>query len=65
MTKSLLSLNILSLLFSHPGQIAAAELTVAEPAVEAAELEAAAAAAAGEDVSDADRTSHAGTAVVA
>lgn len=43
--------------------MAAAEMTVAEPAVEAAELQAAAAA--GEDVSDADRTSHAGTAVVA
>lgn len=49
--------------FSHLGQMAAAEMTAAEPAVEAAEMEAAAAA--GEDVSDADRTAHAGTAVVA
>lgn len=52
------------MLFSHPEQMAAAEMTAAEPAVEAAELEAAAAAA-GEDVSDADWAAHAGTAVAA
>lgn len=32
------------MLFSHPGQMAAGQLTVVEPAVEAVELEAAAAA---------------------
>lgn len=46
--------------------MAAGELTVAEAVVEAAELEAAVAAlAADEDVSDADQTARAGTAVVA
>lgn len=43
--------------------MAAVETTAAEPVVEAAELEAAAAA--GEDVSDAERTAHADTAAVA
>lgn len=52
------------MIFSHPGLTAAVKMTVAEPVIEAVELEAAAAAA-GEDVSDVDPTAHAGTLVVA
>lgn len=48
--------------FSHPGLMAAVKMTVAEPVIEAVELEAAAA---GEDVSDADPTAHASRLVVA